>query len=83
LVKFGSWVGGRQSIWRTLEDSGLSDREKLFFVGWLQARLDGEAIEVSSKTERRYREVLRLIGQWAPAEIRLRLNYETGYEEVA
>ena len=35
-VHFGSWVGGRTDIWRGLRKIGLSDREMLYFVGWMQ-----------------------------------------------
>ena len=83
MVKFGSWIGGSQSIWSLLSATDLSDREKLFFVGWNQAREDGVDIEVSPKTDRRYREILRSIGRANEGIQQLRLNYETGREELS
>lgn len=84
-AKFGTWVGGRQSIWDVLRETDLSDREKIFFVGWLAARNDSIVTSISSKTDRRYRRILASIpavDQFAGA-IQMRLNYELGREEVA
>lgn len=83
-VRFGSWVGSTTNVWQCLEGYDLSDREKIFFVGWLQARKDGVHLEVSSKTERRYRTVLASLGAGnsARSTTRIRLNYEMGHEEI-
>ncbi len=84
-AKFGTWVGGRTTIWGALEGSSLSDREKIFFVGWLQARRDSVTMGLSDKTDRRYRRILAGLPDLdgVGAEYRMRLNYELGCEEVA
>jgi len=84
-AKFGSWIGGHHTIWDALLQTELSDREKLFFVGWLQARNDCFTVDISSKTDRRYRRILASLPDLAGVggEIQMRLNYETGCEEVA
>ena len=84
-AKFGTWVGGRQSIWDLLRETELSDREKIFFVGWLQARNDSVITSISSKTDRRYRRILAAMPSINEhvGDLRLRLSYELGCEEVA
>jgi len=84
-AKFGTWVGGRKSIWDQLRETELSDREKIFFVGWLHARNDSVVTGISSKTDRRYRKILAqmpAIDEYA-GDVSMRLNYETGREEIA
>lgn len=84
-ARFGSWVGGRRSIWDMLRETDLSDREKIFFVGWLQARNDSVVTSISSKTDRRYRRILAqmpAVDQYQ-GDVRMRLNYELGCEEIA
>lgn len=83
LVGFGSWVGARNDIWGALATTGLSDRGKLFFVGWYTARRDGQDLQVSDKTERRFRQILKQLQLGSGEGRRVRLNYETGCEEVA
>ena len=84
-AKFGTWVGGHSSIWDLLRETDLSDREKIFFVGWLQARNDSVVTSISSKTDRRYRRILASIPSISDhlGALRMRLNYELGREEVA
>lgn len=84
-AKFGTWVGGRSTIWDALRQTELSDREKIFFVGWLQARNDSVITSISSKTDRRYRRILASIPdlEGAGGEVRMRLDYDSGREEVA
>ena len=84
-AKFGTWVGGHHTIWDALFQTELSDREKLFFVGWLQARNDSFTVDISSKTDRRYRRILSSLPDLGGVggEVKMRLNYETGAEEVA
>jgi hypothetical protein len=84
-AKFGTWVGGRSTIWDALRQTELSDREKIFFVGWLQARNDSVITSISSKTDRRYRRLLASLPDLdgVGGEVRMRLNYELGCEEVA
>lgn len=84
-AKFGTWVGGRKSIWDLLRETDLSDREKIFFVGWLQARNDSVVTSISSKTDRRYRRILAdmpAVDEYS-GDVRMRLNYEIGSEEIA
>ncbi len=83
LVGFGSWVGGRRDVWGALASSGLSDREKLSFVGWLSARQEGVGLAVCSKTDRKYRTVLAALELGDGASRRVRLNYDLGCEELA
>lgn len=82
LVGFGNWVGGSEGVWSQLRESGLSDRECLFFVGWAHARRDGVDIAISEKTERRFRRLLRQV-TFSSSTARVRLNFESGEEEVA
>lgn len=84
-AKFGTWVGGRKSIWDVLRSTDLSDREKIFFVGWLQARNDSIVTSISSKTDRRYRRILSELPavEEYVGELQMRLNYELGREEIA
>ena len=72
-------------MWACLQGLDLTDREKIFFVGWLQARTDAVDLELSPKTERRYRAVLASLSSNTATNIgtRIRLNYETGCEEAA
>lgn len=84
-AKFGTWVGGRKSIWDLLRETELSDREKIFFVGWLHARNDSIVTSISSKTDRRYRRMLSqmpTIDDYV-GDVSMRLNYELGCEEIA
>jgi len=83
LVGFGSWVGGTASIWDSLATTDLSDREKMFFVGWYVARRDGQHLVVAEKTERKFRKILKCIDIGGIGQSRIRLNYELGKEEVA
>jgi len=83
LVGFGSWVGGSLSIWDSLAKIDLSDREKMFFVGWYVARRDGQHLEVADKTERKFRKILKRLEIGGIGQARVRLNYELGKEEVA
>jgi len=82
LVGFGNWVGGSEGVWTQLRDAGLSDRECLFFVGWAHARRDRVDIAISEKTERRFRRLLRQVS-FSSSPTRVRLNFESGEEEVA
>lgn len=84
-AKFGAWVGGQLTIWDALRMTELSDREKIFFVGWLQARNDSVITSISTKTDRRYRRILASLPDIGGVgdEIKMRLNYEFGCEEVA
>lgn len=84
-VRFGSWVGNTTNVWACLQGLDLTDREKIFFVGWLQARTDAVDLELSPKTERRYRAVLASLSSNTATNIgtRIRLNYEMGCEEAA
>jgi hypothetical protein len=83
-VRFGSWVGSTTNVWSCLEDLQLTDRERIFFVGWLQARVDGIDVQISPKTERRYRTVLASLSSDSITthSNRIRLNYDVGCEEV-
>lgn len=81
-VGFGSWVGGKQSVWDALGVSGLSDREKVFFAGWYSARESGHRLEISDKTERKCRAILAELELGGDGGERLRLNYELGVEEA-
>lgn len=83
LAGFGSWVGGRSSVWGALEVADLSDREKLSFVGWLSARADGVELSVCGKTDRKYRRLLGALQLGDGSSQRVRLDYERGCEEVA
>jgi len=83
LVGFGSWVGHRRSVWDALGETSMSDRERIFFVGWYAARRDRQELAVSDKTERKFRGVLRALELGGSGSCRVRLNYESGSEEVA
>lgn len=83
LVGFGSWVGASPNIWEALAGTGLSDRGKLFFVGWYMARRDGQDLVVSDKTERKFRQILKRLEIGSGGTRRVRLNYERGCEEFA
>jgi hypothetical protein len=82
MVGFGRWVGGVRDVWDVLAGASLSDREKVFFVGWYEARKAGRRLELCDKTERRYRRVLAELELARSGEERIRLNYELGHEEV-
>lgn len=84
-ARFGSWVGGRRTIWDALRETDLSDREKIFFVGWLQARNDSVITSISSKTDRRYRRLLASLPDLdgVGGDVTMRLNYDLGHEEVS
>jgi hypothetical protein len=82
MVGFGRWVGGVRDVWDVLAGASLSDREKVFFVGWYEARKAGRQLDLCDKTERRYRRVLAELELARSGEERIRLNYELGHEEV-
>ena len=81
-VGFHSWVGGSRSLWPALADIGLSDREKIYFAGWLQAREAGVVLHVSEPTDRRCRRILARLQLGNNSPTRVRLDYESGHEVV-
>lgn len=81
-VGFGSWVGGSPDLWATLRAFGLSDREMLYFVGWLEARRHGVMVRVSEPTDLRCRRILRSLQPGDGGRRRVRLDYDMGHELV-
>ena len=84
-ARFGAWVSEGRSVWDFLSKVDLSDREKIFFAGWLSAREADVKISLSIQTERRFRNLLATchLEHEGSGVKKFRLNYETGNEEMA
>jgi len=81
-VGFGSSVGGSPDRWANLRALGLSDREMLYFVGWLEARRAGVAVRVSEPTDLGCRRILRSLQPGDGGRRRVGLDYDMGHELV-
>lgn len=84
-ARFGSWISEGRSVWDFLSNVELSDREKMFFAGWLSAREANVNVKLSVQTERKFRNLLATchLEHQGSGVKRFRLNYESGNEELA
>jgi hypothetical protein len=72
---------GTSDVWDRLAEADLSDRESLFFAGWLSARAAGRAPRLSPTTERRLRRLAAELDLHGSGRgDRVRLDYQSGCE---